>query len=212
MTKSKKPFLEPRPLEYCEHYTPGMGTENVAPFLRSMVQMLRPTRVLEIGAGHTTPFLLEALVNNEHVFNDGNLKEEYLSDYNYDPKLVVIDDMSLGDLSERAGMDLMLKSKYFSLIEGVFQGKAKDLVEKYGVFDFVWFDCGDHKDYEAFFSEYWDICSGYIICHFTYSNGRPNINLKSIRDSIKEAPFMIDIIEPHKTRQGSITVIKKSLP
>ena len=130
-----------------------MGTENVAPFLRSMVQMLRPTRVLEIGAGYTTPFLLEALVNNEHVFNDGNLKEEYLSNYNYDPKLVVIDDMSLGDLSERAGMDLMLKSKYFSLIEGVFQGKAKNLVERYGVFDFVWFDCGDHKDYEAFFSE-----------------------------------------------------------
>ena len=34
-------------------------------FLRAMAQMLRPKNVLEIGAGYTTPFLLEALVNNE---------------------------------------------------------------------------------------------------------------------------------------------------
>ena len=205
-------FLEPRPLEYSEHYRPGFGTENVAPFLRSIVQMLRPNRVLEIGAGYTTPFLLEALVNNERVFNDGNLKEEYLSSYNYDPKLVVIDDMSLGDLSKRAGMNNLLNSKYINFFEGLFQGKAKQLQEKYGLFDFVWFDCGDHNVYEEFFSEYWDICSSYIICHFTYYNGKPNLKMKSILDGIKGDPFIIDIVEPHKKRQGSITIIKKQAP
>ena len=49
-------------------------------------------KILEIGAGYTTPFLLEALVNNERVLNDSNVKEEYLSNYSYDPKLVVVDD------------------------------------------------------------------------------------------------------------------------
>ena len=39
--------------------------------------------VLEIGAGYTTPFLLEALVNNERVLDDGNLCEKYFSDYIY---------------------------------------------------------------------------------------------------------------------------------
>ena len=97
MKHKKDLFKTPKPLEYKEHYRPGLGTENVAPFLRSMVQMLRPNRVLEIGAGYTTPFLLEALVNNERVFNDGNLKTEYMQNYIYDPKLIVIDDMSLGD-------------------------------------------------------------------------------------------------------------------
>ena len=75
----KNPFSKPKPLEYPEHFRPGMGTEVAAPFLRSMVQMLRPNRILEIGAGYTTPFLLEGLVNNEHVFDDGNLEQEYLT-------------------------------------------------------------------------------------------------------------------------------------
>ena len=66
-------FLEPSPIEYEEFFRKGMGTENVGAFLRSMVMMLRPKRVLEIGAGYTTPFLLEALINNERVFDDGNL-------------------------------------------------------------------------------------------------------------------------------------------
>ena len=51
MKHKKDLFKTPKPLEYKEHYRPGLGTENVAPFLRSMVQMLRPNRVLEIGAG-----------------------------------------------------------------------------------------------------------------------------------------------------------------
>ena len=212
LTDDPKKFTEPRPLEYIEHYRPGLGTESVGPFLRAMVQMLRPNRVLEIGAGYTTPFLLEALVNNERVYNDGNLRAEYLSDYNYDPKLVVIDDMSLGDLSKRAGMELILKSKYLNFCEGLFQGKAKQLYNEYGVFDFVWFDCGSSNEYEAFFSEYWDICSSYIICHFTYSDGQPNEKHTSIMNGIKGDPFIIDIVEPHKMRQGSITIIKKQLP
>lgn len=205
-------FIDPRPIEYCEHYRSGLGTENVGPFLRSMVQILRPNRILEIGAGYTTPFLLEALVNNERVLNDSNVKEEYLSNYSYDPKLVVVDDMSLGDLSKRPGMKSMLQSKYFNFLEGIFQGKAAQLKEEYGVFDLVWFDCGDHQAYEEFVSEYWDICSSYIIFHFTYLDGKPNLNLTSILNGIRGNPSMIDIVEPHKTRQGSLTIIKKQLP
>jgi hypothetical protein len=208
----KDPFKTPSPLEYQELYRPGLGTENVAPFLRSMVQMLRPNRILEIGAGYTTPFLLEALVNNERVFNDGNLRTEYMQNYNYDPKLIVIDDMSLGDLKKRPGMESIVNSKYVNFVEGVFQGKAKQLKDKYGDFDFVWFDCGGVDEYEAFFAEYWDICSFYIICHFTYLNGKANGHLLAILNAIKGDPFMLDIIEPNKTRQGSLTIIKKRYP
>ena len=45
--------------------------------------------ILEIGAGYTTPFLLEALINNERVYDDGNLQPSYFKDYIYDPKLIV---------------------------------------------------------------------------------------------------------------------------
>ena len=46
-------FQNPKPLEYSNLYRRGMGTENVGGFLRSMAHMLRPNRVLEIGAGYT---------------------------------------------------------------------------------------------------------------------------------------------------------------
>ena len=98
MSDKESPFQNPRPLEYPELFRPGMGTEVVAPFLRSMVQLLRPNRVLEIGAGYTTPFLLEGLVNNQQLFDDGNLDNRYFQNYVYEPRLVIIDDMSLGEL------------------------------------------------------------------------------------------------------------------
>ena len=82
----------------------------------------------------------------------------------------------------------------------------------YGCFDFVWFDCGGSKEYEDFFSEYWNICSYYVICHFTYTDGHPNENLEAILKSAEGNPFRIDIIEPHKIRQGSLTILKKQAP
>lgn len=202
-------FSKPRAMEYREYFRPGMGTENVGSFLRSLVQLLRPTTVLEIGAGYTTPFLLEGLVNNERVLNDGNLSKEYFRNYRYDPKLVIIDDMSLGDLVKREGMEDIISSSYVDFIEGVFQGKAPELAKKYKKFDLVWFDCGGATEYNDFFSEYWEICSSYIVCHFTYSNDKPNENLMAILDNIRDNPVIMDIVEPHKTRQGSLTVIKK---
>lgn len=211
MSEPLDPFLKPKPLEYPEHFRPGMGTEATAPFLRSMVEMLRPERILEVGAGYTTPFLLEGLVNNEQVYNDGNLSEDYLKNYSYDPKLVVIDDMSLADLAKRPGMEFILKSKYVDFVIGDFRGQAESLISKYGKFDFVWFDCGGPEEYQAFLEEYWKICSSYVFFHFTYTDGSPNSNLEIILSRISGDPFIIDIIEPHKRRQGSITIVKKKV-
>ena len=204
-------FLSPSPLEYEEFYRKGMGTENIGSFLRAIVQMLRPNRILEIGAGYTTPFLLEALINNERVFNDGNLEEAYFKNYDYAPKLVVIDDMSLDDLKKKPGMNNLITSKYINFIEGKFEDKADLLLNKYGNFDFVWFDCGGSAEYEAFMDQYWHICSGYVLFHFTYSNGKPNSNHNVLLDKITGNPSIFDIVEPHKNRQGSITMVNKHL-
>ncbi len=209
MTIDQPPFKTPRPLEYAEHFRPGMGTEYVGPFLRALAQMLRPRRILEIGAGYTTPFLLEALVNNERVLDDGNLCEKYFSDYIYDSKLIVIDDMSLGDLQKQPGMEHIINSPYVDYVEGLFQGKAQSLFQKYGAFDFVWFDCGGPPEYEAFLSEYLNICNSYVFFHFTYSEGRPNRNLEIIQSHTSNQWCMVDIIEPHKKSQGSVTLAKR---
>ena len=203
--------LSPSPLEYEEFYREGMGTENVGSFLRALAQMVRPNRILEIGAGYTTPFLLEALINNERVFNDGNLEEAYFKNYDYAPKLVVIDDMSLDDLMKKPAMNNLITSKYIDFIEGKFEDKADLLLNKYRNFDFVWFDCGGTTEYEIFMDQYWHLCSGYVLFHFTYSNGKPNAIHNTILDKITGNPSIFDIVEPHKNRQGSITMINKHL-
>ncbi len=45
-----------------------MGTETVAPLLYHLVRLTRPRRILEVGMGYTTPFLAQALVDNEADF------------------------------------------------------------------------------------------------------------------------------------------------
>ena len=74
----------------------------------------------------------------------------------------------------------IISSKYVEFIQGKFEEKAGMLFEKYGNFDFVWFDCGGPQEYETFIKNYWDICSGYIFFHFTYHDGNPNIIQKII--------------------------------
>ena len=210
--KEKSTFIrKASEIEYLNLYRPGMGTENVGVFLKSMVMMLRPKRILEIGAGYTTPFLLEALINNERVFDDGNLMESYFKNYIYNPKLIIIDNQSLGELSKVEGMEEIVNSEYTNFIEGNFEGKGEELFKEYGHFDFVWFDCGGEKEYSSFITEYWDYCSNYLFFHFTYANGKPNNNHKIIRDLIKGNPIIFDIVEPHKKRQGSITIVQKQI-
>ena len=202
-------FRQPTPIEHPMLYRAGMGTENVGGFLRAMAQMLRPKNILEIGAGYTTPFLLEALINNERVYDDGNLEPAYFKDYVYDSKLVVIDNMSLGELVNKPGMNEIISSKYTEFVEGNFEGKAEMLREKYDAFDFVWFDCGGIAEYKSFIDEYWDICSDYIFFHFTYTRGNPNAFHETILNNMTGSPHVFDIVEPHKSSQGSITMIRK---
>jgi len=168
-------------------------------------------KILEIGAGYTTPFLLEALINNERVFDDGNLMESYFQEYIYNPKLIIIDNQSLGELTTTEGMAEIVNSEYTNFVEGNFEGKGEELFKKYGHFDFVWFDCGGDKEYTSFIKEYWDYCSNYLFFHFTYANGKPNNNHKIIRDLINGNAIMLDIVEPHKKRQGSITIVQKKI-
>ena len=202
-------------MEYKEYFRAGMGTESVAPFLRSLIRMVRPQRILEVGAGYTTPFLLEGLKLNNEIIDEGNLDKKYVDWHkkHYDPKLVIIDNMSLGEFKK----DFNIDSKYIEFVQGDFKDKSQELFEKYGEFDFVWFDCGGPKEYDTFMREYWDICSEYVIFHYTYHQGKPVASLGVLMQHITGHEQLMggsnvhrmDIIEPHKVRQGSITMFKK---
>ena len=195
-------------MEYEEFFAPGMGTESAAPFLRSLVRMIRPQRILEVGAGYTTPFLLEGLEQNNEILDEGNLDKRYVDWHqeNYNPRLVVVDTM-----------DILNVKGYMEFEKGDFKGKSQELLEKYGYFDFVWFDCGGAEEYDALMREYWDICSEYVLFHYTYYQGKPTQNLGVVLQHITGHEQLsggsnvqrIDFIEPHKEGQGSITMFKK---
>ena len=196
-------------MEHEKHFRRGMGTENVGPLLRTLVQMIRPQRILEIGAGYTTPFLLDGLKANEELFDDGNLDPSYKRwhESNNDPRLVVIDTDPLPQLD----------SKYVEHIQGKFQGKSQGLFEKYGEFDMIWFDCGAPQNYQDFLAEYWNICSHYMIFHYTFFQGQPTTAIDILSGSIDGWARLygannvqrVDILEPHKAEQGSVTMLKK---
>ena len=199
-------------MEHEKHFRKSMGTENVGPLLRTLVQMIRPQRILEVGAGYTTPFLLDGLKVNDKIFDEGNLDPSYKKWHksNNDPRLVVIDTDPLPQLD----------SKYVEHIQGKFQGRSQELFDKYGEFDMVWFDCGDTQDYQDFLAEYWNICSHYMIFHYTFFQGQPTTVIDIISGSIDGWARLygannvqrIDILEPHKAGQGSITMLKKVSP
>ena len=50
------------PFEDC--FQLGMGTEHMAPLLYSLIRFVRPQRILEIGLGYTTPFLIKGFQLN----------------------------------------------------------------------------------------------------------------------------------------------------
>ena len=199
-------------MEHEKHFRKSMGTENVGPLFRTLIQMIRPQRILEVGAGYTTPFLLDGLKVNDKIFDEGNLDPSYKKWHksNNDPRLVVIDTDPLPQLD----------SKYVEHIQGKFQGRSQELFDKYGEFDMVWFDCGDAQDYQDFLAEYWNICSHYMIFHYTFFQGQPTTVIDIISGSIDGWARLygannvqrIDILEPHKAGQGSITMLKKVSP
>ena len=196
-------------MEHEKHFRRGTGTENVGPLLRNLIQMIRPQRILEVGAGYTTPFLLDGLKANEELFDEGNLDPSYTKwhETNNDPRLVIIDTDPLPQL----------ESKYVEHIQGKFQGRSQELFDKYGEFDMVWFDCGGPQEYQDFLQEYWDICSHYMIFHYTFFQGKATGAIDMISGAIDAWKKLmgesnvqrIDILEPHKAGQGSITMLKK---
>ena len=211
-------------MKHEDWYTPGYGTEKVGPFLGSLVELARPQKILEIGFGYTTPFLLEGLRNcaNGLVW-DGNCDKDYL-DKPYDPKFVVIDDQSLEEKSERKDFrrDSLVNDDLVDFIEGDFKSASvKNRVKSDypDGFDLAWFDCGGPNEYQWFMDNWWDdMVNEYALFHFTYFRGELNNNGKIIdklsgqydSDKMKWPNLSrMDIVEPHKFKQGSVTMLKK---
>lgn len=153
---------------------PSMGTEHVALLLYSLVSMLRPRSVLEIGAGYTTLFLARALAdakseadrdrNRTQAESAGDQRLQILSDEalrDYQPCLYVIDDLSYPDTSSSTvenAFDRLGVADIARFITANFRGASRLLPASAVPVDFVWFDCGAATDAGVtFLNEYWPL-------------------------------------------------------
>jgi hypothetical protein len=239
--------LDPRFYQAVEPlYFSGMGTEHVAPLLYSLIRMTRPRTVLEVGLGHTTPFIAQALKDNVDEFeSDRRLfekpienderrlllaPEHYQSDYR--PKLYAIDDFSDPESSGPQAFEIVRSLGLASFVEvsqGDFRGRSQKLAPSAFPLDFVWFDCGGLPEYVDFIEEYWRLINpehGLLLLHFTYwqlSFVQDGVEGKKlicgpIANEMKRqqlgtglnATFeILSLVEPHKHRQGSVTLVRK---
>ena len=228
-------------------YFAGMGTEHAAPLLYSLIRMTRPRRLLEVGLGYTTPFIVQGLQDNVEEFGADRdilgaagvdderrltLKPAYYES-DYTPKLHGIDDFSLDGSSAPAVLEAIKTLGLGWLVqvdEADFRGHSQRMDQDVFPLDFVWFDCGGLDQYIDFIEEYWGLINpghGLLVLHFTYWNlkrlggdGVKDVQVicGPIANEMKRQQMaaggnanfeVLSLLEPHKRRQGSVTLIRK---
>lgn len=153
----------------------------------------------------------------------------------YRPLYYAVDDFSLEDSSARRVVEVLERLGLAGMVDlhdGDFRGYSQELKSRTLPLDFVWFDCGGPRDYVDFIEEYWPLINphhGLLALHFTYwtvemrrgGETLPAIISSPIIDEIKRqqavsgiaARFeMLSLVEPHKSRQGSVTLVRKLSP
>jgi hypothetical protein len=221
-----------------------MGVELMSPLLYDLVRCHRPRIVMEVGAGYSTLFLLQALADSRRDFLaereliQGRPRGDMVSglrrliegrhplplglpDYyaqEYRPRLIVIDDLSHAATSagavEHSAMSLGL-SEFLSFRSGDFRGMSKKLATEDLPIDLLWFDCGGFDHYRAVISEYWELVNprgGLLLLHSTVTNVELRAILLSLKLKQATEAFrkfeLLSILEPHKWRQNSVTMIR----
>jgi predicted O-methyltransferase YrrM len=179
-------------------YDPRMGTEHVATLLYSLIRGARPRRVLEVGMGYTSCFILKALADNVADFDreraavDEAVKgnpvghrpeveglpfvefDHYRTPYR--PALHAIDAL----VHPHSGADKVMEAarglgldEYLRFHQADFRGCSQRLEDEDLPLDFIWLDAGGYASYTAFAAEYWDLLNpdgGLWLIHSTLTN------------------------------------------
>ena len=105
-------------------------------------------------------------------------------------------------------------SNMVDFIEGDFMSPdiMSQVKDTHSEFDMCWFDCGGPIELQFFLDNYFDIVKEYFVVHFTFFKGKENKNGETISKFLETNSHIqrLDIIEPHKYRQGSITILRKT--
>jgi predicted O-methyltransferase YrrM len=207
--------------------SPKMGTEAVAPLLYDLVMLYRPRRVLEVGGGLSSLYLLKALADCDRATaaeaaaadkEGGLLNPAYYAAPPVPARLHMIDNLVHADTTAgkviRTAKDLGIDGP-LRVHEADFIGYADKLPKDELPFDMVWFDCGTIEYFQHFRRAYWPLVSrngGLILIHSLATNFHGQMFLSELKLDQATKSFtefeLLTLIEPHKTRQNSVTLVR----
>jgi len=134
----------------------------------------------------------------------------------YRPLLSVIDDRSHPATSATKVEEVARKLKidrYLRFYEGDFRGMSGKFDRQLLPFDFIWLDCGM---VDQFLAEYWELLNpegGFLLIHSALNNPiklRVLNKLRAEQGSPGTGAFeMVSLLEPHKWRQNSLTMLRR---
>ena len=215
-------------------YNPHMGVENAGPLLYSIVRFVKARKIVEIGAGFTSVWILQALKDNDDEMNRiGALQEkgkcrlldypwsveENIEDYlENDSSLLCIDnclhqrETATGAAAVAANLGL---DKYFEFI----QGDAYDMQFENESIDLLWCDFGVGNRMRDFAKGAWESIrpGGFLVCHSTLTNQGTRDWLEDVRArrdrSVTGIPpdevVELSLLEPTKRYQNSLTILQR---
>ena len=141
--------------------SPEMGTEVIAPLIYNLIMFQRPRRVLEIGAGFTSLYILKALFDNDELIQAENrnsnstslINNQYYENEIRPAQLHVIDNVrnslttagKLSGIAKNLGLHNLLTFHKADFLNYSSQFSKEELP-----FDLLWLDCGNLNSYNHF--------------------------------------------------------------
>lgn len=210
---------------------PGMGTENVGPFLASLIQLVRPERVLEVGMGYTTPFLAGALAQAEQLADEERLSlarktgsrlssgqrldETWLLEHPalaapgaylepYRPRLAAIDDLSIEESSAGGVQDVLRRiglDDRVTIVNSDVRNAAERLPADFATIDFAWVDAWECL---FFFDHFWERINpdgGIVAMHYLMTYPEGEALLEYLHEFQQAHPGEMEIINLLEARK-----------
>jgi predicted O-methyltransferase YrrM len=185
-------------------YNPHMGVENLGPFLYSFVRFTKVRRLVEIGAGYTTVWILQALRDNDEEmlriheleqsgqcrllnwpWTNAERVEAHVSPRLGSPSQLLCVDNCEHQKETASGVSSVAETlglgSYLRFVRG-------DAFELHGLgrdspVDVVWCDFGVGSRMKDFCASTWDSLrpGGFLLCHSTLTNQRTREWLEAAR-------------------------------
>ncbi|KAG7350636.1 methyltransferase domain containing protein [Nitzschia inconspicua] len=215
-------------------YNPHMGVENLGPFLYNFIRMTKKRQIVEIGAGYTSLWILQALKDNDdELYRIKNLQDTgkcKLLDIDWtvdtelkkmlqeSSRLLCVDNCE-HQKETATGASAVAKSlgleEYFEFRKG----DAFDLDLGNETVDALWCDFGVGSRMSDFMTSAWSCIrpGGFLLCHSTLTNENTRKWLESVRrrqpkevTGIEPTEYVeLSLLEPHKRYQNSVSIIQK---